>query len=122
MIKLISSTVLVSLSSAYYLNATDANCTASINSHSIASLPSFNETGTLPCMYSGFIKSSNTLNHNLFYWMYKTEDSDNQPITVWLNGGPGSSSIFGNFLENGPLIITSDNTTGSVVYDVNNNP
>jgi len=53
--------------------------------------------------------------------MYKTEDSANQPVTIWLNGGPGSSSVFGNFLENGPLKITSSNSTGSIVYDVNNN-
>lgn len=56
-------------------------------------------------MYSGFIKSDNATDQNLFYWMYKTDattDPDT-PVTIWLNGGPGSSSAFGNFLENGPL-------------------
>lgn len=28
------------------------------------------------------------------------------PLVVWINGGPGSSSMFGLFLENGPLRVT----------------
>lgn len=45
--------------------------------------------------------------------MVRTVDPDNTaPVVVWLNGGPGSSSMFGNFLENGPLIIT-ENTTAT---------
>ncbi len=40
----------------------------------------------------------------MFYWMYPNPDPE-APIAVWLNGGPGASSIFANFLMNGPMRI-----------------
>ena len=72
----------------------------------------------LPCMNAGTLSSSTTANHNLFYWMYKTTEYDTAPIAIWLNGGPGASSAFGNFLLNGPLKIseTIDSSSGSDVY------
>lgn len=30
------------------------------------------------------------------------------PVLLWLNGGPGSSSMFGLFVQNGPYYITKD--------------
>lgn len=50
----------------------------------------------------------------MFYWMYPAEDEANKPITLWLNGGPGASSTFANFLMNGPMRI---NQTGAGVDD-----
>jgi carboxypeptidase C (cathepsin A) len=29
----------------------------------------------------------------------------NAPVAIWLNGGPGASSIFANFLMNGPMRV-----------------
>ena len=40
----------------------------------------------------------------MFYWMFLNEDV-NSPIAIWLNGGPGASSTFSNFLCNGPMRI-----------------
>jgi cathepsin A (carboxypeptidase C) len=32
-------------------------------------------------------------------------------LIVWLNGGPGAASQFGNFLENGPLRVKKTGPT-----------
>jgi len=55
--------------------------------------------------------------HHLFYWMYPAAD-ENAPITIFINGGPGASSLFANFLENGPMRINSTGifTDDFIVY------
>ena len=50
--------------------------------------------------------------------MYPAENFENAPLAIWLNGGPGGSSAFGNFLENGPMRIARNGTNSSdyIVY------
>jgi cathepsin A (carboxypeptidase C) len=43
----------------------------------------------------------------LFYWFVGTDDYAQRPTILWTNGGPGSSSFWGFFLENGPYVIQS---------------
>ena len=42
--------------------------------------------------------------------MYPATD-ENAPVAIWLNGGPGASSTFANFLFSSPLRIAQDGTT-----------
>ena len=85
------------------LNASDDKCIDS--THRINSLPYFNsESGLFPCMDAGTFKSNDSGTHNMFYWMFRNS-KENAPVTIWLNGGPGSSSMFSNFLMNGPMRI-----------------
>ena len=45
----------------------------------------------------------------MFYWFFKHQDTD-APLVVWINGGPGATSMFGLFVENGPLKVTRTGT------------
>ena len=69
-------------------------------------------------MYTGTLPSNDDGTDQLFFWMYRADD-DSLPLTIWMNGGPGSSSIFGNFLENGPMRITRDGDDPSTGYMIN---
>jgi vitellogenic carboxypeptidase-like protein len=62
-------------------------------------------------MYAGTIKSSPTHDHNLFYWFFKNLENNDLPLILWLNGGPGAASMFGLFLENGPLRVKKTGST-----------
>jgi cathepsin A (carboxypeptidase C) len=46
--------------------------------------------------------------NDLFYILFKARNKQvkSPPLLLWLNGGPGCSSFFGAFAENGPLLIT----------------
>ena len=66
-------------------------------------LPSF--TGdTWPCSYAGTVPANEDGSHQMFFWMYPAIDED-APVAIFLNGGPGASSTFANFLFSSPLRI-----------------
>ncbi|XP_049785115.1 venom serine carboxypeptidase [Schistocerca cancellata] len=57
--------------------------------------------------YSGYLTVNKTFNSNLFFWFFPAEtNSATAPVILWLQGGPGASSLFGLFTENGPFSIT----------------
>ncbi|XP_037498325.1 vitellogenic carboxypeptidase-like [Rhipicephalus sanguineus] len=54
--------------------------------------------------YSGLITVNGTFNSNLFFLFVVAEGNLSEaPILLWMQGGPGLSSLFGQFLENGPI-------------------
>lgn len=45
----------------------------------------------------------------IHYWLALAEENPlEKPVVLWLNGGPGSTSILGFVQENGPLLINND--------------
>eukprot|EP01111_Echinosteliopsis_oligospora_P005467 TRINITY_DN1881_c0_g1_i1.p1 TRINITY_DN1881_c0_g1~~TRINITY_DN1881_c0_g1_i1.p1 ORF type:complete len:459 (-),score=135.72 TRINITY_DN1881_c0_g1_i1:75-1451(-) len=65
--------------------------------------------------YAGYINVNETTGRNLFYWFTESRnDPATDPVILWLNGGPGCSSLGGLFEELGPFIPNPDGKTLSL--------
>ncbi|PSN57995.1 hypothetical protein C0J52_08092 [Blattella germanica] len=57
--------------------------------------------------YSGYFTVNKTYNSNLFFWFFPSEKNYvDDPVILWLQGGPGGTSLFGLFEEHGPFSVT----------------
>ncbi|CAN0909095.1 Serine carboxypeptidase-like 34 [Linum grandiflorum] len=58
--------------------------------------------------YAGYVTVNETHGRALFYWFFEaTQNVQRQPLLLWLNGGPGCSSIgYGQAEELGPFFPT----------------
>ncbi|XP_026742974.1 probable serine carboxypeptidase CPVL [Trichoplusia ni] len=71
---------------AKHLSAVDPSLFAGVNSH------------------AGYFTVNKTHYWNLFFWYFPAQvPSEDAPLLVWLQGGPGGSSLFGLFYEIGPF-------------------
>ncbi|KHJ98480.1 serine carboxypeptidase [Oesophagostomum dentatum] len=71
----------------------------------IQSLPNLDEPMRSK-QYSGYLNISPV--KQLFYWYVESEnDPAKDPVVLWLNGGPGCSSLEGLFIEMGPYRVNN---------------
>ncbi|KAK6235997.1 hypothetical protein SCA6_011334 [Theobroma cacao] len=63
--------------------------------------------------YAGYVTVNEGSGRALFYWFFEAaEDPDSKPLLLWLNGGPGCSSVaYGEAEEIGPFHIRPDGKT-----------
>ncbi|XP_071108883.1 probable serine carboxypeptidase CPVL isoform X3 [Haliotis cracherodii] len=56
--------------------------------------------------HSGFLTVNKTTNSNMFFWFFPAQvNPKTAPVLVWLQGGPGGSSLYGLFVEHGPFSV-----------------
>ncbi|KAM9308706.1 putative serine carboxypeptidase CPVL [Gastrophryne carolinensis] len=61
--------------------------------------------------YAGYLTVNKTYDSNLFFWFFPAQlNPDSAPVLLWLQGGPGGTSMFGLFVEHGPYIVTKNLT------------
>ncbi|CAH2237158.1 jg11131 [Pararge aegeria aegeria] len=57
--------------------------------------------------YAGYFTVDKKYDSNQFFWYFPAMISNKKdaPVIVWLQGGPGASSLYGLFTENGPIRV-----------------
>ncbi|OVA04090.1 Peptidase S10 [Macleaya cordata] len=108
--KFLTSTVLLGLFLCLLLSFTEAAPKDAL----ITNLPGFN--GTFPSKhYSGYVTIDEKHGKNLFYYFVVSERKPSEdPVVLWLNGGPGCSSFDGFVYEHGPFNFQEAKTHGSL--------
>ncbi|KAL9013125.1 MAG: hypothetical protein Q9173_002168 [Seirophora scorigena] len=103
------------------LLAAAPNALPSLASHTathfaVHSLP--NVSFPLPPSWAGQIPIPGPSDDQLFFWLFQAESQDaSQNLIIWLNGGPGCSSMTGLMYENGPLKFMAQSATPSPNLD-----
>lgn len=88
----------------------------------ITSLPGYGTTSSK--QYSGLMPVDDAKSVFLHYWFVTATDVNpsTAPVLVWLNGGPGCSSLEGFLYENGPLHFTGETNSSTGVPTLQDNP
>ena len=85
----------------------------------VEALPSAEQVIQLPGMepfdkygvYSGYVPIENTQKQIHYLLVQSAQDTFNDPLVIWFNGGPGCSSMLAFMSENGPYTLNDDGET-----------
>ncbi|KAL6209044.1 hypothetical protein ACLB2K_019987 [Fragaria x ananassa] len=106
--------VLYSLLSFMFLSLVPLPTQSAPEAALITQIPGFN--GTLPSKHrSGYVTIDERNGRNLFYYFVESERKPSEdPVVLWLNGGPGCSSFDGFVYEHGPFNFEAAKTKGGL--------
>jgi len=83
---------------------------ANADDDKVTSVPGWPSPLPFP-VYAGYLDIPNSNNRSLYYIMTQSQrDPDNDPVILWLNGGPGCSSLMGMATEIGPFVFEDGQT------------
>ncbi|KAM0283417.1 hypothetical protein ACHAQH_002541 [Verticillium albo-atrum] len=93
---------------------------------SIKKISNFCETTPGVKSYSGYVTLPPSANYpfeqNVFFWLFESRSRPkSDPLTIWINGGPGSPSTDQALGSNGPCRVQSDSKTTMLNGDSWNN-
>ncbi|XP_070574646.1 lysosomal protective protein-like isoform X1 [Ptychodera flava] len=81
----------------------------SANPDEVVSLPGLKEKPSFR-QYSGYLNATGT--KKLHYWFVESQNNPaKDPLLLWMNGGPGCSSLDGFLSELGPFHVNNDGKT-----------
>ncbi|XP_078427560.1 serine carboxypeptidase-like [Wolffia australiana] len=58
--------------------------------------------------HAGYYRLAHSYDARLFYFFFESRTSKDDPVVIWLTGGPGCSSELAIFYENGPFSIANN--------------
>ncbi|EQC26141.1 hypothetical protein SDRG_16031 [Saprolegnia diclina VS20] len=81
----------------------------SFETHKVSSLPGYADDSPINFdQYAGNVALPSN-GQKMFYWLVESQaNPSTDPLVLWLNGGPGCSSLGGFFTELGPFVVNSD--------------
>ncbi|CAI8608252.1 unnamed protein product [Vicia faba] len=106
------SSVCLALLLQFYLSIVVTN--SAPESAIVTQIPGFN--GTIPSKhYAGYVTVDENHGRSLYYYFVESQGNPSQdPVVLWLNGGPGCSSFDGFIYEHGPFNFEAAKTKGSL--------
>ena len=92
-----------------YMNGTHRQLVGK-ETHRVVTLPGLDLKTFNSTQYAGHVVADEATNGHFFYWLFEAATNpESAPLVIWLNGGPGCSSMDGLFLELGPFRIDNNN-------------